>query len=289
LADGTLRCWGSNEFGQLGLGGISTTDEKVPVQVVGISTAVGISCGDGHTCALLADRTVRCFGSNSNGQLGNGGLGDGGTQNQSAPVAVTDSSGVELSGVSALSSGSFHTCALVSGGGVQCWGSNAFGAVGGDIGGDINLSAPNAVSGLAPISYLSAGYDHTFGSTASGAFFGLGSDLFGELCAGDDTAGHITAVPLALSSLQGAVSIGPGYAHNCALQANGAVVCCGDNSVGQLGNGDTSVLSSVTPVAVSGLPTIAANVPAGDQRALMALAYLLLVAGAYFVHRRQPV
>jgi alpha-tubulin suppressor-like RCC1 family protein len=76
LSDGTARCWGRNEHGQLGNG--TTTNSSAPVQVIALSNATAIAAGGrstagdiAHSCALLSDRTARCWGDNSLGQLGN--------------------------------------------------------------------------------------------------------------------------------------------------------------------------------------------------------------------------
>ena len=76
--DGTVRCWGQNDLGQLGNGtndpvpNRPSTFNPTPVTVSGITTAVAVSAGGWHTCALLQDGTVRCWGDNTWGQIGNG-------------------------------------------------------------------------------------------------------------------------------------------------------------------------------------------------------------------------
>ena len=87
-----------------------------PVTVNGIKGAIGVAAGDGHTCALMANRTVECWGSNVSGQLGYGAV----TNYSLKPVQVS-----ELIAVTAISAGSGYSCAVVVSGEVQCWGSNA--------------------------------------------------------------------------------------------------------------------------------------------------------------------
>jgi alpha-tubulin suppressor-like RCC1 family protein len=71
IGDGTARCWGYNSSGQLGDGTTTTrTDRSTPVAVSGLSGATAIATGGYHTCALIGDGTARCWGNNSNGQLG---------------------------------------------------------------------------------------------------------------------------------------------------------------------------------------------------------------------------
>lgn len=88
---GTLYCWGSNATGQLGVSGIPYSD--IPVRVTGMRSGIAsLSAGSGHTCALTTSATVKCWGSNTNGQLGNGSTIDSAT---------------------AVAAGINHSCALV--------------------------------------------------------------------------------------------------------------------------------------------------------------------------------
>ncbi len=124
LTGGTIQCWGDNSFGQLGDG--STTASSSPIQVPSLTQAIDLEAGYQNTCALLVDGTVQCWGGNGSGQLG-----DGTNTNSSTPVAVKDSSGAgSLTGVTAIAAGVYHTCALLAGGAMRCWGSNEGGQLG---------------------------------------------------------------------------------------------------------------------------------------------------------------
>jgi len=116
LTDGTVRCWGENEFGQLGNG--TTATSTTPVQVVGITGAVDVSLGWRHSCALLGNGTVQCWGQGQFGQLGNGS-----TTNRTTPVQVSG-----ITGAVGLTAGWWHhSCALLGAGTAQCWGANDWG------------------------------------------------------------------------------------------------------------------------------------------------------------------
>jgi hypothetical protein len=120
LEDGRVQCWGWNVFGQLGDG--TTMGRSTPVTVTGLSgMATALEAGDRHTCALLEDGRVQCWGHNGLGQLG-----DGTTMHRSTPTTVTGLSGM----ATALEAGGAHTCALLADGRVQCWGRNDDGQLG---------------------------------------------------------------------------------------------------------------------------------------------------------------
>lgn len=122
MADRTVRCWGLNNRGQVGQSDLGVA-YLAAVSVPGLSGVAQIIAGGNHTCALLDDRTVRCWGDNARGQLGDGTMTD-----RSAPVAV-----VGLTGVSHVALGSEHSCAVIgTGSDIQCWGYDLFGQLGYD-------------------------------------------------------------------------------------------------------------------------------------------------------------
>jgi len=117
---GAAKCWGLGLEGQLGDG--NTTSSSTPVQVSGLTSGVSeVSTGDAYACVLLTTGAAKCWGSNGNGQRG-----DGTTTAQLTPVQVYGLT----SGVSEILAGVFHTCASMSGGGMNCWGLNSFGQLG---------------------------------------------------------------------------------------------------------------------------------------------------------------
>ncbi|GIV88960.1 MAG: chromosome condensation regulator RCC1 [Chloroflexus sp.] len=247
-SSGGMRCWGRNNDGQLGDG--SYTARSTPVAVSGLGSGVtAIAAGNYHTCALTGSGGVRCWGANSDGQLG-----DGLYTDSSTPVAV---SGLG-SGVTAIAAGGFHTCARTSSGGVRCWGRNDSGQLGD--GTMTDRGTPVAVSGLASeVTAIAAGGVHTCALTSSGGVWCWGRNFYGQL--GDGTTTN-RSTPVAVSGLtSGVTDIAAGHAHTCALTGSGGVWCWGRNDGGQLGDGTTT--SSSTPVAVSELPSGVTAIAAG--------------------------
>jgi alpha-tubulin suppressor-like RCC1 family protein/fibronectin type 3 domain-containing protein len=248
LSSGRVQCWGSNSSG---LGDGTTTGSSTPVTVTGLSvaaTAIAAAADGSYTCALLADGTVQCWGDNSSGQLGNGT-----TTSSSTPVAVLSGpTGPVLSGATAIAARSEHTCALLSGGTLQCWGYNGFGQLGN--GTSTSSSFPVPVGGVSGAKAIAAGDDHTCALLADGTAQCWGLNGNGQL--GNGTLGGTFSTPAAVSGLSGATAIVAGFEHTCALLAGGTAQCWGYNANGQLGNGTLNDASS--PAAVSGLSGAAA-------------------------------
>jgi len=237
LATGNVRCWGYNQFAQLGTGDTGVYASPQPVVGLG-GQAVAVSGGDWHTCALLASGTVQCWGYNNFGQVGSSSVG---TTPVTSPVTVGLLNGAQAI---AIATGSTHTCALTSGGGVQCWGADNYGQLG-DGGASTSYSpvqVQNLTSGVAAIS--STAY-HTCALTYAGAVSCWGYNADGEL--GNGLLNN-SAVPIPVQGLNAAVAaISAGGGHSCALLSSGDLQCWGDNSNGQLGNGNT--LNTTAPTA----------------------------------------
>jgi alpha-tubulin suppressor-like RCC1 family protein len=122
IADSTVLCWGDNYDGQLGNG--TTTSSAVPVTVSGITTAAAIAGGRSYTCVILTDGSIRCWGRNYYGQLGNG------TRTTTAPALLTPVTVLDVTSAVAIGLGSEHSCAVLAGGSVRCWGLNSNGQLG---------------------------------------------------------------------------------------------------------------------------------------------------------------
>jgi alpha-tubulin suppressor-like RCC1 family protein len=254
LSSGGAKCWGSNEYGQLGNGprdGGPHPDSLTPVNVLRadslspveiMSGVAAISAGGLDTCVLTSVGGVQCWGANDSGQLGYGKPTDFGIP---WPVDV-----VELgSGVTAIATGPDHTCA-VAGGQVKCWGNNGGGQLGD--GSTTSTSTPVIVSGLdGTVTSLATGYDHTCALMSTGEVKCWGANAHGQL--GDGTADPRFSPVGVLGLASGIRAIGAGAAaeHTCGLMNTGGVMCWGYNAYGQLGDGSASDRSA--PVNVVGL------------------------------------
>jgi alpha-tubulin suppressor-like RCC1 family protein len=223
---GGARCWGANSDSQLGDGSLATQVSPVNVFGLGSSGVNAISAGGYHSCAVGSGGSILCWGSGRDGQIGNGG-----TSTQFTPTTLTDPS----QGVTAISAGSSHTCALTAGGEALCWGDNDEGQVGNGTAAFSQLT-PNRVLGLGSgVARISAGLRHSCVTTSAGAALCWGYNLFGQL--GDGSTTRRTS-PVGVAGLStGVTRVEAGGYHSCALSTAGAVSCWGDNSSGQLGIG----------------------------------------------------
>ena len=238
LSTGGVKCWGDNTAGQLGNG--TFVPSPAPVTVTGISDAVAITAGFDHSCALIAGGALQCWGRGLEGQLGNGG-----TTNSSTPVTVPGNIGR----VVAISGGASHTCAVIEGGTMKCWGRDANGQLGNTaiVG---NFPSPVSVVGVLTAVTIATGFEHSCALLLDGNTLCWGLNDAGQL--GTGTSGGInqrSGIPLTVSGPVFAVNAGGN--HTCVLTPNGTANCWGDGFYGQLGNGSTA--GSALPVTVSGI------------------------------------
>jgi len=219
IADGTLRCWGWNGSGELGNGTVATAFTATPaVTVLGISGALDVAAGFQHTCAVLADTGVACWGSNRFDQLG---FFPG--ESSASPVELFG-----LTGVTGVESNGDSTCATFEDESIACWGSGYSGE---------NDIPPD----LGPVAAVSPGSaSFTCAATVANGVRCWGSDQFTFL--GDARTDALTDV----------VQVAAGWAHTCVLRLTTNVVCWGYDSNGRLGDGSEALhrpLDTIVTVA----------------------------------------
>ena len=248
LAGGTMRCWGRNDDGQLG-DGTQYTDRWMPVAVLGLTGVRSMAAGGRHTCALLTNGRIQCWGANEDGQLGDNTR----IHPRLRPVDVV---GLGTS-VRAVAAGIWHTCALLNNGSVRCWGDNAAGQLGDGTRVDRRRPYFN-VHGLdRDVRMVALGELHTCALLTNGTVRCWGLNRYGQL--GDGTTTD-RLTPVQVRGLSGVTAIAAGAYHTCALLNNGVVRCWGDNANGQLG--DRTTTNRLRPVAVSGLGGVSTIVTA---------------------------
>jgi hypothetical protein len=186
-------------------------------------------------------------------------LGDGTTTDRLSPVVVMDG-GSALGGVSQISAGASHTCALLTSGQVRCWGAGSNGRLG--HGSPSSSSSPVVVladsTPLGGVTQISTGTSHTCATLTNGEVRCWGANLEGRLGDGTtdnaDNAGRPVRVAGTGSTiLDGIAQVSAGFDHTCAVVEVGTVLCWGAESAGQLGHGVNSAsgfLGSVVPLQV---------------------------------------
>ena len=221
LDNATVKCWGLNEAGQLGLGdtatrgdGANEMGDNLPAVDLGTGrTATAIATGEDHTCALLDNGSVKCWGRNSAGQLGQG---DEAARGDSANEMGDNLPAVDLGTgrtATAIATGDGHVCALLDNGTVKCWGFNSSGQL-----------------GLAQ---------------------GTGTDRGDEA---NEMGDNLPAVDLGTGRTVTALVASSGS--SCARLDNGALKCWGSGTLGRLGQGDTADRGRVGTTMGDNLPAV---------------------------------
>ena len=266
LDNGDLKCWGRDYSGQLGDGGPAwtsnnPTDTYAPsstaINLGSGRTAVAVSAGGAHTCAILDNGELKCWGSDLYGQLGNGGTNHSGfgRTDTNAPNSTAIDLGAGRTAV-AVSAYWSNTCAILDNGEVKCWGRNREGQLGDGSNTDSTTPSSTAINlgaGRTAVA-LSGGYDHTCAILDNGDLKCWGNDGSGQLgdggSVGSTNAPSSTAIDLGTGRT--AVAVAPGNQHTCALLDNGSAMCWGVDNSGQLGTAGSNQGKQYSPVFVSG-------------------------------------
>jgi alpha-tubulin suppressor-like RCC1 family protein len=195
LDNASVKCWGNNTYGRLGIDNTTTmgdgSGEMAVLPSINLGTgrtATAIAAGVYHTCALLDNASVKCWGNNTYGQLGIDNDTNMGDNSSEMAVLPSIDLGTERT-ATAIAAEYFHSCALLDNASVKCWGNNTYGQ--------------------------------------------LGIDNNTQM--GDNTGEMAVLPSINLGTGRTATAIAAGYYHNCALLDNASVKCWGRNQYGQLG------------------------------------------------------
>jgi alpha-tubulin suppressor-like RCC1 family protein len=257
--DGSIWCWGSNFYGEVGDG--TSTYRLVPVQTMLGASAFAVSGGSDGSCALIADGSVQCWGADDYD------LGFVVHATNLLPYQIP--LGVSASLVSGptintyivgdVAFTTYHTCIRGTDGSLWCWGHNPFGELGDGTTVDALDHAVHVTALGNSVVSVATGAGYTCITKTDRSLWCVGMNSYGTL--GDGTNMNRQGF-VAVSSLGSTVSsVSAGYNHTCATKTDGTLWCWGDNSLGEIGDGTTT--NRWTPVAVPTLGTSVAQVSVG--------------------------
>jgi len=249
IENGSVHCWGSNEFGQLGT---ETEEENIPLPVIvsGLDGEVkALAANGGHTCALLESGEAQCWGNNRYGQLG-----DGTTEDRTTPASV-----IGLHNTQALAAGGNHTCAIAGNGKMLCWGWNFFRQLGYA---ERSRQAEPVPAMELPVRVvdMGLGWQHTCVVLESGEIACWGANEYGQVWNNWQSMQPVDVC----GQTQVANPLDSGGFHSCAIKADGSTICWGSNEEGQLGVGTRKPYAGA--VTVENLGTDVISVATGGNQ-----------------------
>lgn len=270
LGNGNTQTVRVNAVSAIGSGPSVTRSVDLPV-------TRSVATGENHSCAVMPDTGVICWGANDDGQLGNGSVGD----SQPNGVAVLGPDGATpLRGVASLGLGLDSSCAVLLDGHVACWGANNHAQLGDTVlgDGDVTLTkVPRAVIvrtvtdgtgivALGDVAQVAVGERHACALLQGGTVRCWGGATDGQRGDGTTPAEPTTVSTVLLGpaidtvTLSEVVEIDAGRFHTCARRSNGSVACWGDGTSGVLGNGaETDETTARTVTQVSGATSLTAG------------------------------
>lgn len=268
---GAVRCWGDAGKGRLGYGDLEvigdddTPMDREPLQIGG--QAIALATGVEHTCALMDDHRVRCWGAATEGRLGlatDGDIGD-----DEMPEAIDGFLDFDDQDVSAIAADGHHTCAVVGDDDeLWCWGKGGNGRLG--TGDTVDELVPVRIATGGKVRHVDTGDAHTcavlsdveYGErTLDHAVRCFGEGMLGRLGSADaaDLGGTAETMPIALPPIdllgrepRRILGIAAGNAHTCVRTSGGGVRCWGAGDAGRLGYGDVEDIGDDEPPSDAG-------------------------------------
>jgi len=257
--DGTVACWGRNDHGQIGEDPRQRASINTPLNVPGLQSVVQIAAGAFHTCALLVDGSVQCWGLNRDYELGAPGVPDAGDSFTPITTRASISNGGHLA--VSVAAGGYHACSVLDNGQGLCWGFDANNQIG--AGYTTSAPTPYIVSSSANFIAFTGGAYHTCALDNSGSVWCWGYNADGEVGDAQTTQPpgpqKLSPFSAPVAGLGGALGAGQvglatygGY-HTCAVVSDGTVWCWGYNGHFELGRAGFSSGYSPVPLQVSGI------------------------------------
>ena len=260
LEDDTLTCWGLDSYGALGNGNSDTSDKYTPQTITTPSDrkVVKVEPGATHTCILLDDGGVMCWGRDNVGQLGNGDTSD---------TIHAPSSNVELPegrAATDLSVGDHHSCALLDNGSITCWGLNNYGQLGENTTTNRLIPVYAHLPTGSPAVSVSVGQHSSCAILENNSVYCWGHNHFGRL--GIGVTGGIYQIPMFVEGATNVVDLSLDYDHTCALSENGSISCWGRGKYGPLGIGQSGDKNTPQPADynISPFAHLTGPAPQGD-------------------------
>ena len=263
LDNASVKCWGYNNKGQLGIDNNTNmgdgSGEMALLTSIDLGTgrtATAIAAGEYHTCALLDNASVKCWGKNDWGQLGI----DSTTNMGNGSGEMAQLTSIDLGTgrtATAIAAGDYNTCALLDNASVKCWGANDTGQVGidnatdddlGDSSGEMTLLPAVKLGTGTTATAIAIGMSHVCALLDNASVKCWGDNQYGELGIdnatnmGDNSSEMALLTDINLGTGRTATAIAAGTAHTCALLDNAYVKCWGRNNSGQLGIGNTTYM-----------------------------------------------
>ena len=232
-----VKCWGDNSYGQLGIEDMYRLRTPNAEKVIGLGRVASVTAGNEHTCALMENGHVRCWGSNFSGQVGNG----------TTSFWVPRPSLVRnVHNVVQIDGGYNQTCARLLSGKMKCWGNNDRGALGTRFRTSVEAQPVWAIGTNTAVD-ISTSRDMSCTVLENGRTRCWGDAPLVNL--GDGTMlGSLS--PVRVSGVRTATMVSTGLTHACVVLDDRAIQCWGNNEHGKLGNGNALISDSYVPLDV---------------------------------------
>ena len=263
---GVLKCWGINDYGELGDGTTDTKTKPIEVTALGEGTTVkSIGAGGNFTCAILSDDLIKCWGINdadSSGPDNGETCTIAGFAYSCALTSIALDFGQERT-AKAISVGNSHSCAILDNQSLKCWGGNPYGQLAN--GSKTSSSVPIAINlgTKKTAAAVSAGGGHVCAILDDNSLKCWGYNSHGQLGHegtnnwGDNSAHTLSSIPAVdLGTDKTAVAISAGDKHTCVILNDASLKCWGYNGYGQLGNGNVNNLGDASGEMGDGLAVV---------------------------------